>query len=85
MIKCYNQREVTRKRDRQTGLNNVSYKILGMITMTIEDTPLTVLNISLMCDKMITPWCECDKILGSKDGKSKEKKKVNNNKSATGL
>ncbi|PBC28261.1 Beta-1,4-galactosyltransferase [Apis cerana cerana] len=85
MIKCYNQREVTRKRDRQTGLNNVSYKILGTITMTIENTPLTVLNISLMCDKMITPWCECDKVAGSKDGKSKEKKKVINNKSATGL
>ncbi|OAD60206.1 Beta-1,4-galactosyltransferase 7 [Eufriesea mexicana] len=75
MIKCYNQREVTRKRDRQTGLNNVTYKILGTIAMTIGDTPLTVLNISLMCDKMTTPWCECDKIVGSKDGKSKEKKK----------
>ncbi|KAG6798380.1 beta-1,4-galactosyltransferase 7 [Apis mellifera caucasica] len=85
MIKCYNQREVTRKRDRQTGLNNVSYKILGTISMTIENTPLTVLNISLMCDKMITPWCECDKVTVSKDGKSKEKKKVINNKSATGL
>lgn len=85
MIKCYNQREVTRKRDRQTGLNNVSYKILGTIKMTIGDTSLTVLNISLMCDKLNTPWCECDKVVGSKDGKSKEKKKVNNNKSATGL
>lgn len=85
MVKCYNQREVTRKRDRQTGLNNVSYKLLGSIKMTIGDTPLTVLNISLMCDKTSTPWCECDKLSGSKDGKSKEKKKVNNNKSATGL
>ncbi|KZC08027.1 Beta-1,4-galactosyltransferase 7 [Dufourea novaeangliae] len=85
MIKCYNQREVTRKRDRQTGLNNVSYKLLSTIKMTIGDSPLTVLNISLMCDKLSTPWCECDKVMGSKDGKSKEKKKVNNNKSATGL
>lgn len=83
MIKCYNQREVTRKRDRQTGLNNVSYKVLGVIKMTVEDTPLTVLNISLMCDKTSTPWCDCDKVVGSKDGKSKEKKV--NNKSATGL
>ncbi|CAL7939249.1 unnamed protein product [Xylocopa violacea] len=85
MIKCYNQREVTRKRDRQTGLNNVSYRILDTIKMTIGDTSLTVLNISLMCDKTSTPWCECDKVIGSKDGKSKEKKKMNNNKSATGL
>ncbi|CAK9800381.1 Beta-1,4-galactosyltransferase 7 [Anthophora quadrimaculata] len=84
MMKCYNQREVTRKRDRQTGLNNVSYKMLGTIKMTIGDTPLTVLNISLMCNKTSTPWCECDKVISSKDGKSKEKKKVNN-KSTTGL
>lgn len=85
MMKCYNQREVTRKRDRQTGLDNVSYKILGKINMTIGDTPLTVLNISLMCDKTSTPWCECDKVGALKDGRSKEKKKANNNKSATGL
>lgn len=85
MVKCYNQREVTRKRDRQTGLNNVSYKLLDTIKMTVGETTLTVLNISLMCDKTHTPWCECDKLSPSKDGRSKEKKKVNNNKSATGL
>lgn len=85
MIKCYNQREVTRKRDRQTGLNNVSYKILDTIKMTISDIPLTVINISLLCDKSNTPWCECEKLIGSKDGRSKEKKKVNNSKLPTGL
>lgn len=86
MVKCYNQREVTRKRDRQTGLNNVSYKILDTIKMTISDTPITVINISLLCDKSSTPWCECEKLVASKDQiKSKEKKKVNNRKSATGL
>ncbi|XP_032675503.1 beta-1,4-galactosyltransferase 7 [Odontomachus brunneus] len=85
MVKCYNQREVTRKRDRQTGLNNVSYKILDTIKMTISDTPLTVINISLQCDKINTPWCECEKLVGSKDMKSKEKKKVNSSKVATGL
>ncbi|KAK2587503.1 hypothetical protein KPH14_003203 [Odynerus spinipes] len=81
MMKCYNQREVTRKRDRETGLNNVSYKIMNRIKMTIADTPLTVLNISLMCDKSSTPWCECDKTSASKDIKPKEKKKINNNNS----
>ncbi|EFN82787.1 beta-1,4-galactosyltransferase 7 [Harpegnathos saltator] len=85
MVKCYNQREVTRKRDRQTGLNNVSYKIQDTIKMTISDTPLTVINISLQCDKSSTPWCECEKLAGSKDTRSKEKKKVNNSKVATAL
>lgn len=86
MTKCYNQREITRKRDRQTGLNNVSYKILDTIKMTISDISLTVINISLLCDKSSTPWCECEKLVGSKDqGKSKEKKKTNNSKLATGL
>jgi len=86
MVKCYNQREVTRKRDRQTGLNNVSYKILDTIKMTISDTPLTVINISLLCDKSSTPWCECEKLVGSKDqGRSKEKKKANSSKLATAL
>ncbi|EZA54390.1 hypothetical protein DMN91_002001 [Ooceraea biroi] len=86
MAKCYNQREVTRKRDRQTGLNNVSYKILDTIKMTVSDTPLTVINISLLCDKSSTPWCECEKLVGSKDqGRSKEKKKANSSKLATAL
>lgn len=85
MVKCYNQREVTRKRDRQTGLNNVSYKILDTIKMTISETPLTVINISLQCDKTSTPWCECEKLVVSKDVRSKEKKKVNSSKVATRL
>ncbi|XP_015597189.1 beta-1,4-galactosyltransferase 7 isoform X2 [Cephus cinctus] len=75
MTKCFNQREVTRKRDRQTGLNNVSYKLTGTIKMTIADTALTVLNISLMCDKSITPWCECDKMDGPTEVKQKERKR----------
>ncbi|XP_035735105.1 beta-1,4-galactosyltransferase 7-like [Vespa mandarinia] len=79
MMKCYNQREVTRKRDRETGLSNISYKIISRIKMTIANTSLTVLNISLMCDKSSTPWCECDKTSVSKDAKPKEKKKIINN------
>ncbi|XP_033209401.1 beta-1,4-galactosyltransferase 7 [Belonocnema kinseyi] len=75
MTKCYNQREVTRKRDRQTGLHNVSYKLEDTIEMKISDTSVTVLNIALICDKSITPWCECNKMDTSKDAKAKEKKK----------
>ncbi|XP_034949086.1 beta-1,4-galactosyltransferase 7 [Chelonus insularis] len=59
MAKCFNQRDATRKRDRQTGLNNVSYKIDEVVNMTISNTHLTLLNIALICDKSLTPWCEC--------------------------
>lgn len=54
--------------------------------MTISDIPLTVINISLLCDKSSTPWCECEKLVGSKDqGRSREKKKTIINKLATRL
>lgn len=87
IAKCYNQREVTRKRDRETGLKDVSYKLLDVISITIEDTPLTILNISLMCDKQSVPWCECDKTETSKDGgRTKDRKRTASYvKSAVGL
>ncbi|KAF2905097.1 hypothetical protein ILUMI_01081 [Ignelater luminosus] len=57
--KCYNQREITRKRDRQTGLHDVNYTISSIKSMTIDDAPLTILNIELICDHKLTPWCDC--------------------------
>ncbi|KAK4875166.1 hypothetical protein RN001_011588 [Aquatica leii] len=58
-IKCYNQREVTRKRDRQTGLHNVNYTISSIKKVTIDDSPVTILNIELICNHKLTPWCDC--------------------------
>ena len=76
MTKCFNQREVTRKRDRQTGLKDVSYKLEKAIEATIANTSITILNISLMCDESITPWCICNPINITKEKKAtKEKKK----------
>lgn len=57
--KCFNQKEVTRKRDRQTGLNTLKYKIPKVYDMTIEGIQITVLNILLECDLNETPWCDC--------------------------
>ncbi|XP_065371766.1 beta-1,4-galactosyltransferase 7 [Calliphora vicina] len=57
--KCFNQKEVTRKRDRQTGLNTLQYKIPKVYDMTIEGIRITVLNIMLECDLKETPWCDC--------------------------
>lgn len=60
--KCFNQREVTRKRDRETGLHNVKYKIISAKAMTVNEAPLTIFNIELICDFSVTPWCDCSKV-----------------------
>lgn len=58
--KCFSQREITRKRDRETGLSTVDYAISDVKTLTIDSTAkLTVLNIKLNCDRNLTPWCDC--------------------------
>lgn len=50
---------MTRKRDHNTGLNNVNYKILKVHEMAIDGISFTVLNILLECDVNKTPWCDC--------------------------
>lgn len=70
MTKCFNQQEITRKRDRITGLHDIKYTINTKHDMIIDKCPFTVFNIELECDKNLTPWCECD------DGKNKKKKNV---------
>lgn len=57
--KCYNQKESTRKRDRQTGLNTLKYKIQSIHNITIDAIAITVVNIQLECDIKDTPWCDC--------------------------
>ncbi|XP_055852877.1 beta-1,4-galactosyltransferase 7 [Episyrphus balteatus] len=57
--KCFNQKEVTRKRDRQTGLDTLQYNISGVTSLTINAIPITVVNIILTCDMKTTPWCDC--------------------------
>ncbi|XP_014207195.1 beta-1,4-galactosyltransferase 7 [Copidosoma floridanum] len=79
MAKCFNQREVTRKRDRQTGLNNVAYKIENTINAKIENTSITILNVMLTCDKSITPWCLCDMLNIVSDKKIKNQSNLKTN------
>lgn len=67
--KCYNQREVTRRRDRETGLNTIRYSIVDRKELTVDAVPVTVFNIDLECNKTQTPWCECDTIVESSKSK----------------
>lgn len=58
--KCFNQREVTRKRDRETGLSTLKYEIRSINKLQIDNVAnVTVLNIQLMCNHQETPWCDC--------------------------
>ena len=55
--KFFNQREVTRKRDRETGLDNVQYFIRSKRHLTIDSAPFTLYDVELLCDILSTPWC----------------------------
>ena len=67
--KCYDQHKVTRKRDRETGLNTLKYDVINNAPMTINDIPFTVINVKLKCDKSLTPWCDCQGAPASEKGK----------------
>jgi len=58
---CYNQRDVTRRRDRVTGLHDVKYRVLDRRELSVNGVgnSATVLDISLECDRAKTPWCDC--------------------------
>jgi len=69
--KCYHQKEVTRRRDRYTGLKDVKYQVTARHHMKIDNIPFTLLNIELECDKVLTPWCECEEPKPAADKKAK--------------
>ncbi|XP_014242162.1 xylosylprotein 4-beta-galactosyltransferase [Cimex lectularius] len=70
MVKCFNQKEVTRRRDRVTGLKDVSYYIKSRQHLTIEGASLTMINTLLRCNRTITPWCLCSEERKNKIDKS---------------
>lgn len=59
MRKCYNQREITRRRDRKSGVHDVAYKIHNTHNVSIDSLPITVINVQLICNTDVTPWCVC--------------------------
>lgn len=60
MVKCYNQREETRRRDRETGLDTLRHQIASVHNLTVDGTLVTVVNVQLECDPTSTPWCDCE-------------------------
>nr|CAG4651225.1 EOG090X0AZ6 [Simocephalus serrulatus] len=65
-LKCYDQKTATRKRDRVTGLKDVSYQMHSISSLLIDSSPATLLNVLLHCNKTLTPWCrEIDEVINS--------------------
>ena len=59
MEHCYNQYEVTRKRDRETGRHSLKFSLKKELKMSIEAVEFTMFNVALLCDVTETPWCDC--------------------------
>ncbi len=57
--RCFDQKTASRKRDRVTGLSDLSYRISSISSLTIDSAPATLLNVFLHCNKTLTPWCSC--------------------------
>jgi len=59
--KCFDQKAVTRKRDRVTGLHDVDYRLHSTTSMTVDGSlPVRIVNVVLMCNHTATPWCHCE-------------------------
>lgn len=60
MAKLYNQMDVTRKRDRETGLSNVKYVLRSQRELSIDGHICLIYDVELICDESKTPWCKND-------------------------
>ncbi|XP_071099414.1 beta-1,4-galactosyltransferase 7-like [Haliotis cracherodii] len=53
----FDQRNKTRRLDRDTGMSTVQYEVASRRELAIDNAPVTILNVKLMCDVQSTPWC----------------------------
>jgi len=58
-VKCYNQKKLTRRRDRLTGLSTLVYNVRSKKQLVLDGAPVHFLDVSLECDRFFTPWCTC--------------------------
>ncbi|CAG5128585.1 unnamed protein product [Candidula unifasciata] len=53
----FDQFEKTRRVDKETGVSTVKYKVDSVKDLVISGAPVTVINVLLVCDLNLTPWC----------------------------
>lgn len=57
-FKTKEQREILRRRDRTTGLNDIKYSVTSRHEISIDRlNNCTLFNVELFCDTTRTPWC----------------------------
>jgi xylosylprotein 4-beta-galactosyltransferase len=60
-LRCNNQSTISYAlRDPTVGLRNTNYTLLDVQKLTIEGHEVTFVNVALICDKKVTPWCDCE-------------------------
>ena len=50
--------QVSKKRDRVTGVRTVKYSVTSTVEMTIGGAPLNFVSVELVCDYNVTPFCD---------------------------
>ena len=50
--------QVSKQRDRVTGLSTIQYKINSVVQLTIDGTPVNFVSVELQCDYERTPFCD---------------------------
>ncbi|XP_064630880.1 beta-1,4-galactosyltransferase 7-like [Lineus longissimus] len=71
MKQYFNQKEMTRRMDKRTGVNNVNYKVLSKKKLLIDGATVTIINVSLSCDINSTPYCQMPTEPPKKKGKKR--------------
>lgn len=56
--KYFNQWEISKQRDKTTGLSTVQYKLNSVVKLTIEGVPVNFVSVELQCDYQRTPYCD---------------------------
>ena len=49
---------MSRKRDKDAGLNTIQYQLVNIVNMTINNAPVKLVNVKLHCDYEKTPFCD---------------------------
>jgi hypothetical protein len=46
-------------------LSNLNYTLVSESKLTIDKAPVIILNVEVLCDTQISPWCNCGQMSDS--------------------
>ena len=59
--KCRDQGNQNVPRDFTSGLNSTKYNIERVKERKINEAMVTIIDVELKCDELVTPWCVCNR------------------------